>query len=290
MQASTSKLSNLGYLLNTIIYCAWLTINNIIIIIIINLYFRLAVHTQHNKHIATVTSKPNKALGFVKRNIHSSSELVKTRAYQAIVRPSLEYATCVWDPRTQIAKQKLDAVQRRAARYVTRRYHNTSSVTNMLRHLEWQTLDQRRIATNLTMLYKITNNIVTVPIHTYLTPWTRPPHVHTISATCHTNVTQILSNIASFHAPSFYGIHCHLTQHLPHSVYLDKHHQSSCSLILHRRTPARFSSTILLGTSLCHHLHHHLTVYYHYNLKKSLFLSTFIDVSLFILFIYFHRW
>ena len=71
-----------------------------------------------NKHIATVTSKANKALGFVKRNIHSSSELVKTRAYQAIVRPSLEYATCVWDPHTQTTKQKLEAVQRRAARYV----------------------------------------------------------------------------------------------------------------------------------------------------------------------------
>ena len=127
------------------------------------------------KDFATVTSKANKALGFVKRNIHSSSELLKTRAYQAIVRPSLEYATCVWDPHTQIAKQKLEAVQRRAARYVTRRYHNTSSVTNMLRHLEWQTLEQRKIATNLTMLYKITNNIVTVPIHTYLTPWTRHP-------------------------------------------------------------------------------------------------------------------
>ena len=53
-----------------------------------------------NKHIATVTSKANKALGFVKRNIHSSSELVKTCAYQAIVRPSLEYASCVWDPHT----------------------------------------------------------------------------------------------------------------------------------------------------------------------------------------------
>ena len=40
-----------------------------------------------NKNIATVTYNANKALGFVKRNIHSSSELVKTRAYQ--VRPSL---------------------------------------------------------------------------------------------------------------------------------------------------------------------------------------------------------
>ena len=163
-----------------------------------------------NKHIATVTSKANKALGFVKRNIHSSSEIVKTRAYQAIVRPSLEYATCVWDPHTQTAKQKFEAVQRRAARYVTRRYHNTSSVTNMLHHLEWQTLEQRRIATNLTMLYNISYNIVTARhIHT-CPPGRVPPHVHTTSATCHTNVTRILLNIASFHAPSFYGICCHL--------------------------------------------------------------------------------
>ena len=164
--------------------------------------------------ITTVTSKANKALGFVKRNIHSSSKFVKTRAYQAIVRPSFEYASCLWDPHTHTAKQKLEAVQRRAARYVTRRYHNTSSVTNMLHHLEWQTLEQRRIATNLTMLYKITNNIVTVPTHTYLTPGHDPPHVHTTFAACHTNVTQILSNIASLHAPSSYGTHCHLTKHL----------------------------------------------------------------------------
>ena len=152
-----------------------------------------------NKHIATVTYKANKALGFVKRNIHSSSELVKTRAYQAIVRPSLKYATCVWDPHTHTS-------QNRNSRRCSAVLPATSlgaittlgSVTNMLRHLEWQTLEQRRIATNLTMLYKITNNIVTVPIHTYLTPWTRPPHVHTISATCHTNVTQILSKYSFF--------------------------------------------------------------------------------------------
>ena len=111
------------------------------------------------------------------------------------VRPSLEYATCVWDPHTQTAKQKLEAVQRRAARYVTRRYHNTSSVTNMRHHLEWQTLEHRRIATNLTMLYKISNNIVTLTVPTMihtLPPGRIPPHVHTTSATCHTNVTRIL--------------------------------------------------------------------------------------------------
>jgi hypothetical protein len=32
-------------------------------------------------------------------------------------------------------KSKLEQVQRRAARYVTNRYHNTSSVSTMLNHL-----------------------------------------------------------------------------------------------------------------------------------------------------------
>ena len=65
---------------------------------------------------------------------------------------------------------------------------------------------------------------------------------------------------------------------------MDKHHHNSCSLILLRCTPARFSSTILLGTSLCHHLHHHLTVYYHYNLNFFYLLSS-MYLYLFYLFI-----
>ena len=36
-------------------------------------------------------------------------------------------------------------VQRRAARYCTNRYHNTSSVTDMLQDLNWETLESRRI-------------------------------------------------------------------------------------------------------------------------------------------------
>ena len=67
------------------------------------------------------------------------------------------------EPYTAKAKHKLEMVQKRAARYVTRRYHNTSSVTQMQCYLHWQTLDQRRAISGLTMLYKITNNLVAIP-------------------------------------------------------------------------------------------------------------------------------
>jgi hypothetical protein len=57
-----------------------------------------------------------------------------------------------------------ELVQRRAARYAGNRYHNTSSVTDMLQTLTWPTLQQRRLKTKLIiMFYKIVHHIVAVP-------------------------------------------------------------------------------------------------------------------------------
>jgi hypothetical protein len=41
----------------------------------------------------------------------------------SLVRPSLEYASAVWDSYQQNDIHRLEMVQRRAARYVTNRYH-----------------------------------------------------------------------------------------------------------------------------------------------------------------------
>jgi hypothetical protein len=64
---------------------------------------------------------------------------------------------------------KLEKVQRRAARYVTNRYHNISSVSAMLNHLQLPTLEHRRNLNRITMLYKITNNLIAVDPKRYLT-------------------------------------------------------------------------------------------------------------------------
>ena len=88
-----------------------------------------------NKHINNITNKANSMLGILRRNLRISSHTVKTHAYQALVRPHMEYASSVWDPHTQCHTIKLVMVQRHAARYVCNRWHNTSSVTEMVNQL-----------------------------------------------------------------------------------------------------------------------------------------------------------
>ena len=132
-----------------------------------------------NTHIHNITAKASRNLGFLKRNLQSSSSSIKERAYKALVRPLLEYAPTIWDPSTASNEKKIEMVQRRAARYVTNNYNKTSSVTEMLQSLKWPTLKARRMVMRLCMLYKATNNKVELPSHrTKLRLLNRPSSRH----------------------------------------------------------------------------------------------------------------
>ena len=116
-----------------------------------------------SEHINNITKKANQTLGFLKRNIRVHNKDLKSTAYKTLVRPQLEYASTVWSPHTDLDINKLDSVQRRAARWVTRDYQYTSSVSSMLQDLNWRTLDQRRIDSRLVLLYNVTYDLVAIP-------------------------------------------------------------------------------------------------------------------------------
>ena len=100
------------------------------------------------------TSKANRTLGFLRRNLFSCPQDVKEAAY-SMVRPILEYGSTVWDPHCNGLNDELENVQKRAARFVTRNYsYETGSLTGMLEELKWETLQKRRKDNRLILLYK----------------------------------------------------------------------------------------------------------------------------------------
>ena len=124
-------------------------------------------------HIDSVSKKANQTLGFLKRNIKVHNKDLKSTAYTTLVWPQLEYASTAWSPHTTTDITKLEAVQRRSARWATRDYQRTSSVTQMIKDLNWRTLEQQRIDSQLTLMYKITYDLVAIPAADFLIPDTR---------------------------------------------------------------------------------------------------------------------
>ena len=97
---------------------------------------------------------------FLKRNFNMSNTKIKEKADMSLVIPTIEYASAVWHPYQQQHIYRLDMVQQRAAWYVTNRYHNTSSVSDMLEQLDWPPLQSHRTNSHLTLMHKMTSNRV----------------------------------------------------------------------------------------------------------------------------------
>ena len=107
-------------------------------------------------------------MGFIKRNLKHANRDLKELAYTSLVRSILEYSYTVWDPFYQKDIDRLERVQRRAARFVLNDYKPLSSVTSMVSQLGWKPLAERRREHRLSLLYKIINGLVAIPADTHL--------------------------------------------------------------------------------------------------------------------------
>ena len=89
-------------------------------------------------HTNSITSRANKTLGLLCRNLNSCSPYIKNVAYKPLVRPQLEYCSQIWDPYEKGDILSPEKVQRRPARFVSGDYRRESSVTNMICNISWQ--------------------------------------------------------------------------------------------------------------------------------------------------------
>ena len=116
-----------------------------------------------NNHVDVQCSKANRLLGLLRRNLAKCSPRTKAVAYQALVRPHLEYSAPAWDPHTVKNTKKLEQVQRRAARFACNTYSSYQRVTPLLASLNWQPLQTRRQAARLIVFFRMMHHTIAIP-------------------------------------------------------------------------------------------------------------------------------
>jgi len=77
---------------------------------------------EWGNHVDVTARKASNTLNFLKRNLKYCQKQAKQTAYFSLVRPTMEYSGAIWDPHFQKDKDKLEKVNRRAARFVANNY------------------------------------------------------------------------------------------------------------------------------------------------------------------------
>ena len=106
-------------------------------------------------HIAKICKKANSTVGFLRRNLRNCPSGCKRNACLSLERSVLEYGATLWDPYPQKDTNKLEQVQRKAARFVSGNYKSRTpgSMQKLLRKLDLPPLQVRRQQLRLTFLF-----------------------------------------------------------------------------------------------------------------------------------------
>ncbi len=165
-------------------------------------------------HINNVTAKACKTLRMIKHTLNPCTQQVKETAYTMMVRSKLEYGASAWSPYIQHGVNKLERVQHSAARFVTNNHRHTTNVSSLLTNFGQQTQGRRRLQSQLSMLYKINQNLVkiTVPQSLLISPRITRNNDHNkfVQIQCHTDLL----------AYSFYPCTIRVWNTLPSKVLL----------------------------------------------------------------------
>ena len=120
-----------------------------------------------HEHISAISKKGNKALGLIRRTLFNSSSRTKLTAYNAVVKPILEYACQVWSPYNKSSIEMLEAIQRRAIRWIFR-LSQLESVTDCMEKNNISTLEIRRKELDTNFIEKIESGLYELNINNYV--------------------------------------------------------------------------------------------------------------------------
>lgn len=132
-------------------------------------YLGVFIHNnlKWNEHISKVISKSNKTLGLIRRCLFSASTDTKLTAYNAVVRPILEYACQVWSPHNKSLIARLETIQRRAVRWAYR-LGPLESVTTCMEENNIKELVIRRQELDLNFIKRIEFGLYDLDLNDYI--------------------------------------------------------------------------------------------------------------------------
>ena len=86
----------------------------------------------------------------------------RNTAYVSLVRSILDYGQIVWDPYLKRDVERLERVQRQAARFIIGDYRarEEGCVTSMVQSFELSSLENRRSTNRLIFMYKVVEGLV----------------------------------------------------------------------------------------------------------------------------------
>ena len=134
---------------------------------------KLEKSLRWNQNISLIIGKASCKLGYIRRTIPPNLSHLRDRAYRQLLRPTMEYSCSVWDSNlTTTQKSSLEAIQRRAARMVhnIKRTDHTTSTTQLIKDLEWDTLENRRVSRRLGLFRAMHFDEVATNISDFIKP------------------------------------------------------------------------------------------------------------------------
>ena len=114
-------------------------------------------HLFWEQHIGFIVSKAHSKL-FAIRRIMSLPKNVTETLYKSLVQPLLDYCDVAWSPGARKRVDKLERVQKLAARIILGA-PMTTKTAELYKTLNWSTLDQRRRYHTATYVFEVLNGL-----------------------------------------------------------------------------------------------------------------------------------
>ena len=118
---------------------------------------------KFSQHCQAKINKANSILGCLKHTFKNMNKDIFMLLYTAMIRPHLEYASCVWSPYLKRDQDAIERVQRRATKIVPGISH--LSYTERLQFLNLPTLKYRRERADLIETFRIMNQQHELNLH-----------------------------------------------------------------------------------------------------------------------------